>query len=322
MDENTSEACLPLLLQNCALDLPLEILEINSGEEEKTIETVQQLWSALTALGADRKSVLLNLGGGVITDLGGFLAATYKRGIDFYHIPTTLLGMVDASIGGKTGIDFEGIKNQIGVFQNPKALLIYPNFLETLEPRQMRSGLAEMYKHGLIADERYWNQLKNLNQIYAEKLEELILTSVQIKTDIVASDPTEAHSRKGLNFGHTIGHAVESYFLENKVEEPLLHGEAIAVGMVVESYLSYVKNKLDRESLFEIRETLLGMYEHVAMDENTIQEIQEWLKHDKKNKGGRVNFVLLNGLGSFDIDQWCDKQDIDSGFNWYLNGIF
>lgn len=322
VDENTASHCLPLLLESCALEVPLEIIEIESGEQQKTIETVQQLWGAFTDLGADRKSILLNLGGGVLTDMGGFAASTYKRGIDFFNIPTTLLGMVDAAIGGKTGIDFNGIKNHIGTFKNPKALLIHTPFLGTLAPRQMRSGLAEMLKHGLIADPIYWKKLQNLHLLDSTALESLIATSVSIKYQIVASDPEEQHFRKGLNFGHTIGHAVESYFLDKNPTNPLLHGEAIAIGLIIESYLSYLKNLLSKNELTEITQSIRAMFETIALDQNDCEQICHWLKHDKKNSMGNVKFVLLNGIGQFVTDQLCEKQDIDSGFDWYINANF
>jgi 3-dehydroquinate synthase len=322
VDENTYKYCLPLLLESCALEIPFEIIEIESGEKEKTIETVLQLWGALTDLGADRKSVLLNLGGGVLTDMGGFVASTYKRGIDFFNLPTTLLGMVDASIGGKTGIDFNGIKNHIGTFKNPKALLIHTAFLETLNTRQMRSGLAEMLKHGLIADKTYWQKLQLLQQLDISALESLIATSVSIKTRIVASDPEEQHFRKGLNFGHTIGHAVESYFLEKNPDNPLLHGEAIAVGMIIESYLSFAKNLITKAELIEISQNIRDLFGTITFNENDCEQINQWLKHDKKNSKGNVNFVLLNGLGNFVADQLCERQHIDSGFDWYINPNF
>src|SRR5690606_29396368 len=208
------------------LDFEFEILEIDAGETHKNIDTCMGVWEALSELEADRKSLLINLGGGVVTDLGGFVACTFKRGIDYVNIPTSLLSMVDASIGGKTGVDLGLLKNQIGVISNPELVLIDVTFLETLPTNQLRSGFAEMLKHGLIQDINYWNQLIALSELYTDDLEQLIYESVIIKKQVVEQDPNEDGLRKTLNFGHTLGHAIESYSLDDKDLKPLLHGEA------------------------------------------------------------------------------------------------
>jgi 3-dehydroquinate synthase len=214
VDENTNNYCLPNFLPRLPTEVEIEIIEIEAGEEMKNVATCLELWQTLMDLGADRKSIILNLGGGVVTDLGGFVACTFKRGIDFIHIPTTLLAMVDAAIGGKNGVDLGQLKNQIGVIKEPKAVVIDTIFLTTLPPREMRSGLAEMLKHGLIYDKNYWDEIKNVSNLNTDDLDRLIYQSVQIKNKIVSQDLTEKGIRKSLNFGHTLGHAIESYFLD------------------------------------------------------------------------------------------------------------
>jgi 3-dehydroquinate synthase len=242
VDSNTNEYCLPKFLPLLETELTIEIIEFEAGEPNKNIETCIQIWNVLTELGADRKTLIINLGGGVVTDLGGFVASTFKRGVDFIHIPTTLLSMVDASVGGKNGVDLGNLKNQIGVINTPKMVLIDTNYLETVPQNEMRSGLAEILKHGLIFDKAYWEKFLDLKAIDFADFDELIYRSVEIKNEIVTQDPTEKNIRKSLNFGHTLGHAIESYFLENENKTTLLHGEAIAVGMILESYISLHKN--------------------------------------------------------------------------------
>ena len=212
VDEHTNEYCLTKFLPNIATEITIEIIEIEAGEEIKNITTCVEIWSILSDLGADRKSLIINLGGGVITDIGGFIASTFKRGIDFINVPTTLLGMVDASIGGKNGVDLGNLKNQIGVINVPKMLLIDTDFLETLPQREMRSGLAEMLKHGLIYDKKYWEEFLDLSKIDFADFDALIYRSIEIKNEIVKQDPTENGIRKALNFGHTLGHGIESHF--------------------------------------------------------------------------------------------------------------
>src|ERR1700749_1957791 len=256
-DENTAQYCLPLLREQLGNPDNFDIIEINAGEESKHINFCIGVWKMLIDFGADRQSLLINLGGGVISDLGGFAASTFKRGIDFVHIPTTLLSQVDASVGGKTGIDLENIKNIIGTFTQPKAVFIEHEFLQSLPPRQILSGLAEMLKHGLIADAAYWNQLKfsDLENPSAE----LVYHSVEIKNKVVIEDPHEKGIRKSLNYGHTIGHAIETYSLMND-ENPLTHGEAIAAGMICEAKLSNLKIHLDDSELQEITDVIMGLY--------------------------------------------------------------
>ncbi len=300
VDENTKAHCLPIFKAQLSDTFSFDLIEIKSGEVNKNINTCNDVWMALSEMDADRKSLLINLGGGVVTDLGGFVASTYKRGIDFINIPTTLLSMVDASVGGKTGVDLGPLKNQIGVINQPEIVLVASRFLATLEDRQMQSGFAEMLKHGLIQNAAYWQELKTLKNFNA--LDDHIYKSVSIKNRVVLEDPTEQHLRKILNFGHTLGHAIESYFLENQAKETLLHGEAIAVGMVLEAYLSHKLTALTKEELDDIKSTFLLRYQKIDFTENDITAILSLLKFDKKNSHGNVNFVLLESIGKPIID--------------------
>lgn len=316
-DSNTSQYCLPNFLAHVATTTPIEIVEIEPGEENKSVETCIEVWHALTDLGADRKSLIINLGGGVVTDLGGFVASLFKRGVDFINVPTSLLAMVDASVGGKTGVDLGSLKNQVGVISNAKAVLIHPDFLETLPAEQMRSGLAEMYKHGLIADRGYWNNLIDLSDLTTDDLANLIRRSIEIKNNIVTLDPTEKGERKILNFGHTTGHAIESYFLENDSRKTLLHGEAIAIGMVLESYLSFEKGMLSVVEYREIKSVINAFFDRTDFTPHDIEAIVKLLVHDKKNEFGRVQFVLLEGIGKAKFDQLVENDLIYSAFEDY-----
>ena len=318
VDEHTNEFCLNFFFPQLATESAIEIIEIESGEHSKNIQSCFEIWSALSELGADRKSLIINLGGGVITDLGGFIASTFKRGIDFIHVPTTLLSMVDAAIGGKNGVDLGNLKNQIGVINLPKMILIDTAFLETLSQREMQSGLAEMLKHGLIYDKVYWNQFKNLANFTTDDLVELIYRSIEIKAEIVNQDLTENGIRKSLNFGHTLGHAIESHLLETK--NPLLHGEAIVIGMILESYLSYEKELLTLDEYSEIKSTLKSIYESYIFNEHDIAEVLKLLIHDKKNEYGKVQFALLDGIGNCKIDQIVENKTILKAFNDYKQG--
>ncbi|MCB0443313.1 MAG: 3-dehydroquinate synthase [Flavobacterium sp.] len=317
VDSNTNENCLPHFLAQLATENEIEIIEIESGEGFKNIETCIQLWESLTELGGDRKSLLINVGGGVITDIGGFVASTFKRGIDFINVPTTLLGMVDASIGGKNGVDLGNLKNQIGVIQSPRAVLIDSIYLETLPQNELRSGLAEMLKHGLIFDKQYWTKFKNLSQFTFDDLNELIYQSIQIKNTIVSQDLTENGIRKALNFGHTLGHAIESYFLENPAKNTLLHGEAIAVGMILESYLSLQKEIITTEEYHEIKTLIKANFTTIQFDDKDIKPILNLLIHDKKNEYGKVQFVLLDGIGHIKINQQVENDWIIDAFDDY-----
>ncbi|MBF6640452.1 3-dehydroquinate synthase [Flavobacterium sp. J49] len=319
VDSHTNELCLLRFLSFLATDKTIEIIEIESGEAEKNITTCVEIWNILTELGADRKTLLINIGGGVITDIGGFVASTFKRGIDFVNIPTTLLAMVDASIGGKNGVDLGNLKNQIGVINVPKTVLIDTEFLVTLPQKEMRSGLAEMLKHGLIFDAAYWAQFKDLSQTDFADFDGLIHRSIEIKNEIVMQDPTENGIRKALNFGHTLGHAIESYFLENENKKTLLHGEAIAVGMVLESYISWQKGLLSEAEYREIKKTIKSVFDTVVFEENDLQPILDLLIHDKKNEYGKIQFALLEGIGKIKINQEVDNELITKSFEDYKN---
>ena len=317
VDNNTHRDCLPLFLQKSNVEIPYnQILKVKHGEINKTINTCVEIWEQLSDKGTDRKSLLINLGGGVITDMGGFVASTFKRGIDFINIPTTLLSMVDASIGGKTGVDLGLLKNQIGTFSDAEMVIIDSNFLNTLPKREIKSGWAEMYKHGLIADKNYWNQLKKENVFLPTHIDEHIKTSVSLKSKVVETDRFEGGLRKILNFGHTLGHAIESYRL-NKGNQHLLHGEAIGIGMILEAYLSHNILNLSLEDVNQIKEVFLSIYKKESFTHDCINEIKKLLIHDKKNSFGTVQFVLLETIGKAKIDIEVSETLIDEAFQFY-----
>ena len=319
VDENTHEDCLPLFLSNVEFLLDIEIIEIESGEINKTIDTCVGVWNTLSDFDADRKSLIINLGGGVITDLGGFVASTYKRGISFINVPTSLLAMVDASVGGKTGVDLGAIKNQIGVINNPEMVLINTDFLKTLPQEHMNSGKAEMFKHGLINSESYWNNVKNTSSLTLVEIDSMIYDSVLIKKEIVDKDPFEKGLRKSLNFGHTLGHAIESYFLSSETKTTLLHGEAIGIGMILESYISTKLLDFSEDVCLDIKNLMLETYGKVDINESDIEPIIELLKYDKKNEHGNINFVLLKAIGVPKLDCIVEDSLISESFSFYNN---
>ena len=319
VDENTNEKCLPILLEELKIQQSIEIVEIKSGEENKNLDTCSQVWNTLTDLGADRKSLLINLGGGVITDLGGFVASAFKRGISFINIPTTLLSMVDASVGGKTGVDLGVLKNQIGLFSDPEMVLIDPRYLKTISERELRSGLAEIIKYGLTYDKNLWNEINNFKEININNISTLIHRSIEIKNEVVTKDPKENGLRKILNFGHTLGHAIESYFLESKNKENLTHGEAIVVGMITEAYISEELLGFPLNEVHIIKKTLLKIYGKIPMSKADHKGITTLLIHDKKNVGGKVNFVLLNAFESFELDCEVEKELVIDALDYYMS---
>lgn len=319
VDSHTHDFCLAPFLQKLETSVEIEVIEMEAGEEHKTIDTCNGIWSVLSELGGDRKSLLINLGGGVVTDLGGFVAATFKRGISCVHIPTTLLSMVDAAVGGKNGVNLGSLKNQIGVIRPPEMVLIDTSFLQTLPPAEMRSGLAEMLKHGLISDERYWKKLCNLQELDMNDLDLLIEESIKIKEEIVRKDPTEKNLRKSLNFGHTLGHSIESYFLENPSKEKLLHGEAVAIGMVLAAYLSVKTEDFSEETLQEIKQVIISLFGKVEITPSDQEKIIEFMKFDKKNDAGKINFVLLRKIGTPVIDRQVSNELIYKAFKYYLD---
>ncbi|ULC58261.1 3-dehydroquinate synthase [Flaviramulus sp. BrNp1-15] len=319
VDENTHQYCLPHFLDRLETNLIIEIIEIESGEINKTIDTCVGVWNTLSELDADRKSLMINIGGGVITDLGGFVACTFKRGIAYINVPTSLLSMVDASVGGKTGVDLGHLKNQIGVISNPNLVLIDTKYLDTLPQNQMRSGLAEMLKHGLITGENYWNKFQDLSKLSLDDLDTLIHESVLIKKHVVEEDPYENGLRKTLNFGHTLGHAIESYFLSNDNKTTLLHGEAIVIGMILASYISTELTGFPKSKRDEIKDLLIGYYGKVKIEENDLQPIIDLLKYDKKNNHGNINFVLLESIGKPKIDCLVENDIIIEAFEFYAS---
>jgi len=316
VDENTKKHCLPILGKKILIDFIS--IEIKSGEKHKNLDTTQQIWEKLTVLGADRQSVLLNLGGGVITDMGGFAAETFKRGIHFINIPTTLLAMVDAAIGGKTAVDFKGLKNQIGLFANAEMILIYPDFLKTLPQRELRSGLAEVIKYGLIDDIDIWKEIKNLhNDNITTKI---IKKSIAIKERIVSEDPKENGIRKILNFGHTLGHAIETHFLEKTIDKQLLHGEAIAIGMILAAHLSFQTQGFPLVIVDEISLHIKRLFKRsipAAISQKDYQPILNLLQHDKKNNMGEINFILLKAIGIPVLDCQVSEREITTAFEYF-----
>ncbi len=319
VDENTHSNCLPQLLSAVEPLQRVEIVEIPSGEENKTIEIATQLWSSLTELKADRNAVLINLGGGVITDLGGFVASCYKRGIRFINIPTTLLAMVDAAHGGKTGVDFDGFKNQIGVFNKAEATFIHGDFCSTLPWRQFISGFAECVKHALIADKSLWQTFLMNGSPDPGFWEMYVEPSLKIKQGIVEADPTEKGPRKILNFGHTVGHAIESYSLEHD-KPPLLHGEAIAMGMIAELYLSTHFAGLSEADLHIAVEYLSAIFPLRLLEEKNFDQIINIILHDKKNSGSIILCSLINEPGTSVFDIAIDELRLIEALA-YLNQV-
>lgn len=315
VDENTSHHCLPRLHAHVPSLTSAELLTVRSGEQYKNMDVTGQVWERLSVLGADRHSLLLNLGGGVIGDMGGFAAATFMRGIDFVQIPTTLLSQVDASVGGKLGIDLGPLKNIVGVFSDPRLVIVDTAFLSTLPPDQILSGYSEILKHGLIADRKYWEEC-----ILADPLkhlpEETIFRSVKIKSTIVRKDPREKGLRKFLNFGHTIGHALESYSLEQDMN-PLLHGEAVAAGMVCALHLSVKRTGMKKQVSETVARQLLSRYKLRNFNKFDETRVLELMRHDKKNKDGQFRFVLLKDIAKPVADVKCNAALVKEAFRFY-----
>jgi len=317
VDTETDKHCLPYFTEKFNSISTFSVLRIKAGETHKNISTCISIWEELVELGADRNSLIINLGGGVVTDLGGFIASTFKRGIPFINIPTSLLAMVDASVGGKTGIDLGNIKNQIGTIQLPEIVLIDTLFLDSLPKPQLLSGMAEMIKHGLIKGEDEWEKIKLMNPNNKQDFEKLIWDSIHIKNSVVLEDPLEKGRRKVLNFGHTLGHAIESYFLSNNDKTPLLHGEAIAIGMILAVYLSNKKVGLEKNKLNSISKHIISLYPKQDFTIKDIEEIQSLTIYDKKNRNGKVLFVLMNDFSNFTNDCHVDNQLILNAFEYY-----
>jgi len=315
-DDNTQNHCLPLI-QSLPEIGTAKKSSIPAGDENKNIESLSKVWKYLSDNGANRKSLLINLGGGMLTDLGGFAAATFKRGIRFVNIPTTLLGAVDAAVGGKTGINFNGLKNEIGAFAPAIAVLIDSNFFKTLDTTQLLSGYAELLKHSLLTNDSDLNNILrfDFDDINYEFLNTLLFESVLIKERIVEKDPTEQGIRKALNLGHTFGHAFESLALKNN--RPVQHGYAVAYGLVCELYLSFIRLGFDKNILMKITRFVKEQYGVFTFDCNDYQPIYELMQHDKKNDTGVINFTLLKAVGDIQINQTADRKEIEEVLDFY-----
>ncbi len=315
VDDNTKEHCLPLL-EKLLGNFEKTIITIRPGEENKTLETCDYIWSFFIDNKTDRHALLINLGGGVIGDMGGFSAATYKRGIDFLQMPTTLLAQVDASVGGKLGVNFQGIKNSIGIFHDPIAVFVYPDFIKTLEERELKSGFAEVIKHGLLGADSTWKiitktDFKNLN------FNSIIFDSIQYKNKIVQEDPRESGKRKVLNLGHTIGHALES--LSHKTDTPMLHGEAIVIGLVCEGFISYRLLDFKKEDLDILCNLIFNIYKKEDLSKYGTENLLKKMGQDKKNREQKINFTLLRELGQPVWDQEVTVELIEESLVFYKN---
>ncbi|NLZ94482.1 MAG: 3-dehydroquinate synthase, partial [Bacteroidales bacterium] len=317
-DEHTDSKCYPLISSIPAVQKANQVT-IPSNDSNKTLENLTHVWSFLTTNGATRHSLLINLGGGMITDLGGFAAATFKRGIAYINIPTTLLGSVDASVGGKTGINFGGYKNEIGAFHSALHVIISAEFLNTLTQKDILSGYAEMIKHALLDSEDIWNKTINFNlqEIDYSLLNELVMESVLIKQRIVEQDPYEKNIRKALNLGHTIGHAFESFALKNN--NPVPHGYAVAWGLIAELYLSHKLCNFPKETLDLVSEFILQHYGTFAFTQKDYDTLYQYMIHDKKNVGDTINFTLLSNIGGIEINQTADRAMIEEGLDYINN---
>lgn len=318
VDDNTQRLCLPLV-SNMDCMTGAQVITIGATDANKTVSTLEQVWTALQQGGATRHSLLVNLGGGMVTDLGGFAAATFKRGLNYINIPTTLLAMVDASVGGKTGVNFGGLKNEVGVFSNASAVILDTTFLKTMDRENLLSGYAEMLKHGLISDDKHWAELLGNPEVLdkPEGLTELLARSVAVKQRIVEEDPTEQGLRKALNLGHTVGHAFESLALQRK---PILHGYAVAYGLVCELYLSCVKTGFPTDKM---RQTVSFIREHYGQMSITCDDypiLLQLMTHDKKNIAGEINFTLLGAIGDIRINQTATEEDIKEALDFYREG--
>ena len=319
VDETTRQLCLPLVEGFDCLR-HAEIITIGATDQHKTLESLTHVWSSLQRGGATRHSLMVNLGGGMVTDLGGFAASTFKRGLNYINIPTTLLAMVDASVGGKTGINFGGLKNEIGVFSTARSVILDTQFLRTMDAANMLSGYAEMLKHGLIADDSMWAELLNFDIDMPDyhQLSRMLEDSVKVKERIVEEDPTEKGIRKALNLGHTVGHAFESFALQRK---PVLHGYAVAWGLICELYLSHIKTGFP---IGKMRQTVSFINEHYGKLSITCDDyptLFELMTHDKKNTGSDINCTLLGDVGDIRINQTATKEEIEESLDFYREGF-
>lgn len=317
-EEHCAQWCIPPIADTPGFS-KLKQVVIPSGEENKKLSSVEQIWLFLSQNGADRKSLVVNLGGGMLTDLGSFAASTFKRGCDFVNIPTTLLAQVDASVGGKTGFNFNGLKNEIGVINQPNHVLIDTRFLQTIDHPNFLSGYAEMIKHGLIFSTDHLEEVRRFDLIQPDLkiLSGMIARSVAIKDYFVDKDPNERNIRKALNFGHTIGHAFESYAMETG--KPILHGFAVAYGMMAELWLSHRECGFPKAEMVQLIEWLKSIYGKFEVAENDYAALFELMTHDKKNEGKRINFTLLPGAGRFEINCNCGRERVYEALDFYQN---
>ena len=318
VDETTNKLCWTLVKDYLCLK-DAQTIVIGATDRRKNLDTLVHVWESLQQGKATRHSLLINLGGGMVTDLGGFAASTYKRGINFINVPTTLLAMVDASVGGKTGINFGGLKNEIGIFNDAEFVLLDTNWLQTLDEENIRSGYAEMLKHGLIADETMWAELINFNltQPDLHQLASMLDKSVRIKERIVAEDPHEKGIRKALNLGHTFGHAFESWAMKR---QPVLHGYAVAFGLIAELYLATTQTDFPTERMRQTVNFIRAYYGSLPITCNDYPELIELMHHDKKNRGNEINVTLLGGIGDIRIDQTITEEDIKEALDFFREG--
>jgi 3-dehydroquinate synthase len=312
-DETVNDLWVQDLTSNYVELSKAEIIQIPSGEEYKTIEVCTQIWEALSEYEVGRNDLIINFGGGVITDLGGFVASLFKRGMHFINIPTTLLSMVDASIGGKTGVDLGSYKNQVGVFSDARHVFIDDRYLETLGDDQLLSGYAEMLKHGLIKDADYWDKLLQFDPSKDLDRLDFIYHSVNIKKRIVEQDIKETGLRKILNFGHTIGHGIEGLFLSKG--EPIMHGYGVAAGIIAEAYISLELKLISKTEYEEIEQAISSKFPPIKISESEFKDILKLMRNDKKNSGGKVHFSLLNGIGNCVFDQEVSETLILDALN-------
>lgn len=317
-DETTVVKCWPVV-KNYFSPRDAKVITIGATDTHKDLDTMVHVWKSLGEGGASRHSCMINLGGGMVTDLGGFAAATFKRGINFINIPTTLLSMVDASVGGKTGINFGGLKNEIGVFCDSKFVILDTEFLRTLDAENICSGYAEMLKHGLISDEKMWAELVGFDLAHPDlqQLQRMVGDSVAVKERIVEQDPHEHGIRKALNLGHTFGHAFESWALKRK---PVLHGYAVAFGLIPELYLSVIKTGFPTEKMRQTVNFIKEYYGSLPITCDDYDELIELMRHDKKNQDGIINFTLLGGIGDIRINQSATIDEIKEAFDFFREG--
>lgn len=318
-DEKTARHCMPQIEHFDCLN-GAETIVIGQGEENKSIRTLTEIWQHLSRNGATRHSLLINLGGGMVTDIGGFAAATFKRGIDFINIPTTLLAMVDAAVGGKTGINLNGLKNEVGAFSDARFVIIDTTFLKTLDNENLKSGYAEMLKHGLIGRTELWAELINYDLAHPDlvMLQRMVSESLEVKRSIVAEDPHEHGIRKALNLGHTVGHAFESFAMTTG--KPILHGYAVAYGLICELYLSAIKTGFPTDILRQMVSFIRENYGQMPITCNDYPALVSLMRHDKKNTTGTINFTLLAYIGDIRIDQTASEEEIREALDFYREG--